>query len=76
MLVNSCTPTTRHRVASRRSSVRRWKTLQTLVDTALERTEAALSTAVSTSAWKPHSGEWLALKALNLQYLVADPLIT
>ena len=32
------------------------------VDTALERAEG-LSNAVSTSAWKPHNGEWLSFKS-------------
>ena len=33
---------------------------QVFVDTASERAEAELSNAVSTRAWKPQSGEWLA----------------
>ena len=36
---------------------------QMLVDTAFERGEAGLFNAVSTSARKPHSGEWLAFKS-------------
>ena len=37
--------------------------LQMLIDAALERAEPELSNAVSTSAWKPHSGTWLVLKS-------------
>ena len=36
---------------------------QAVVDTALESSVEALSNAVSTSAWKPRSDEWLAFKS-------------
>ena len=48
-----------------------------LVDTALERAEAELFNAVSTSAWEPHSGECLALKSelSSAGFLCVDPLV-
>ena len=39
------------------------RSYQILVDTALEGAKTELSNAVSTSAWKPPSGVWLAFKS-------------
>ena len=39
------------------------RSYQMLVDTALERAEAELSDAVSTSTWKSRSGKWLVFKS-------------
>ena len=36
---------------------------QTAVDAVLEGAEAGLSNAALTSAWKPHTGEWLAFNS-------------
>ena len=48
---------------------------QMLVDTALERAEAELSNAVSTTAWKTHTGEWLAFRSeLDAAGLSTGPL--
>ena len=45
-----------------------------LVDTALKRTSVELSNAVSTSAWKPLSGEWvLCRRALETSGFISQP---
>ena len=48
---------------------------QMLVDTSLERDKAGLPNTVSTSAWKPHRGEWWAFRSdIDVARLLYGPL--